>query len=52
LRGEHIADLVNGYADAGAHSVTWNAGESASGIYFLRLETGGITITDKLIYTK
>jgi hypothetical protein len=40
--GREVATLVNGRMEAGAHSVTFNARNIASGVYFCRLEaTGG-----------
>lgn len=35
--GRKIADIVNGYRDAGYQSTTWNAMGVASGVYFARL---------------
>ena len=32
--GREVATLANGYHEAGYHSVTWNASNQASGIYF------------------
>ena len=41
LRGREIARLVDKNLSAGYHHVKWNAAESASGIYFYRLEVTG-----------
>ncbi len=35
--GREIARLVNGQETRGEHSVTWDAGENASGMYYYRL---------------
>ncbi len=34
--GRKITDLVNDHREAGYHSVTWNAHDQASGVYFAR----------------
>ncbi|MBU0519171.1 T9SS type A sorting domain-containing protein, partial [bacterium] len=41
IRGERVADLVNGYRLAGYHDVTWEAGGLASGMYFCRFKVSG-----------
>jgi len=40
LLGRKIATLVDGYKDAGRHSVNWDAGTVASGIYFYKIQAG------------
>ena len=40
--GEEVATLVNGELEAGRHSVTWNAGDAASGVYFYRMQVGPV----------
>jgi hypothetical protein len=37
ILGERVATLVNEHLDAGAHRVTWDAGDLAGGTYFARL---------------
>lgn len=34
--GRKVADVVNGLHEAGYHSVTWNASDVSSGVYFAR----------------
>ena len=41
LLGREVATLVNDVKQPGRHTVTWNASERASGIYFYRLQTMG-----------
>lgn len=50
--GEKVADLYNGNATAGYHTVDWNASRVSSGIYFYQLRTGSANITRKLILMK
>ena len=52
LRGALVATLVNDVRPAGNYSVTWNARNFASGMYFLRLDAGDFHSTKKLILLK
>ena len=54
VRGREIKRLVDGYVEAGEWSVVWDGsnerGDSvASGVYFLRLRTGGENAVRKII---
>jgi len=40
LAGQRVATLVNGYNEAGQHSITWDAANYSSGIYFYKLIAG------------
>ncbi len=50
--GNEIAKLVNESKSAGFHSVEFNAGNLASGIYFYKLTAGTFTEIKKLILLK
>ncbi|MDD5087734.1 MAG: FG-GAP-like repeat-containing protein [bacterium] len=50
--GQKVADLVSGPTAAGAHRVAWNAGDQASGIYFVRLAAGQNIAAQKIILLK
>lgn len=52
LNGRKIAELVNGYRSAGAHTVGWDASEMASGIYLYRLQTSSSTLSRKMLLIK
>jgi hypothetical protein len=52
VAGHKVATLVDGVLDAGAHEVTWDASDFASGVYFCRLETGGVSKTMKMTLMK
>jgi fibronectin type 3 domain-containing protein len=39
--GRIIAQLENGYVNAGSHTMTWDASQCASGVYFYRLTVNG-----------
>ncbi|GMU90791.1 MAG: hypothetical protein AMXMBFR49_29960 [Chlorobiota bacterium] len=52
MAGEKVTDLVNGFLDAGSHSVDFNAAGLASGIYIYRLKAGKSIDTKKMVLVK
>ena len=52
LLGRVIRTLVDGYQDAGYRSLTFNAGNLPSGIYFYSLRTGSFSDTKRLMILK
>jgi hypothetical protein len=50
--GQVVATLVDEIQEAGYKSVTWNANNIASGVYFYRLQAGTFTKTNKLLLLK
>ncbi len=50
--GQEVAVLHEGRLAAGQHSVEWQAGELASGVYFYRLSTEGTDLTRKMVLLK
>jgi hypothetical protein len=50
--GRKVAELVNGWRDAGMHEVTFDASTLPSGVYFAQLNTGAIQYTQKLLLVK
>ncbi|HHE46572.1 MAG TPA: T9SS type A sorting domain-containing protein, partial [Bacteroidetes bacterium] len=52
LQGREIAVLDKALYNAGRHHVTWDASDLKSGIYLLRLETGDVNVTEKVILLK
>ncbi|NWG27485.1 MAG: T9SS type A sorting domain-containing protein [Ignavibacteriaceae bacterium] len=49
MLGVEVASLVNENQEAGNYSVTFNASELPSGIYFYTLTSGNFIVTKKLI---
>jgi fibronectin type 3 domain-containing protein len=52
LLGIQVAELINEVKDAGNHTISFDASDLASGIYFYKLETGKYTQTRKLTLIK
>ena len=50
--GEAVANLVDGVVSSGGHTVSWNAVNMPTGVYFYRLESGNFTQTRKLLLVK
>ncbi len=50
--GREVEAMVNGRQNAGSHSVTFNAGNLASGVYFYRIVAGSFVSTKKMILMK
>ncbi|MBU0517952.1 T9SS type A sorting domain-containing protein [bacterium] len=52
LQGRLVSELVNGYRQAGNHSLSWDASALTSGVYLCRIQTGEVTSTTKLVLMK
>jgi len=52
LMGQKVAILVDGKVEAGQHSVTWDAENYSSGIYFYKLTAGGKTFNKRMTLLK
>ena len=52
MAGREIAVLVNGFKSAGAHQVTFDASELASGVYLYRIVADGKTLSRKMVLIK
>jgi len=52
LLGQEVENLVDGELCAGPHSVTFDATQYSSGIYFYRLETNDYATTRKMVLVK
>ncbi|MEP5945140.1 MAG: T9SS type A sorting domain-containing protein, partial [Balneola sp.] len=50
--GQKVTTLINSLKSKGSHSVTWNATQFASGMYFYRLNTPDGSTTRKMILIK
>jgi len=52
ISGVKVADLDSGFKERGTHTVTFEAGNFASGVYFYRLQTGSIVQIRKMLLIK
>ena len=50
--GEEVAELVNGYLDAGTYTYRFDASDMTSGVYIYTLQTAGQTISKKMTLLK
>ncbi|MFH1566585.1 MAG: T9SS type A sorting domain-containing protein, partial [Gemmatimonadota bacterium] len=50
--GQVVDVLVDGWRPAGAHALSWNAGQRASGTYFYRLTTPGFEETRRMVLVR
>ncbi|MCP4632553.1 MAG: T9SS type A sorting domain-containing protein [candidate division Zixibacteria bacterium] len=52
IHGQKEAVLLNDYMSEGEHTISWNASDKPSGIYFLRLTGGKQSVVNKLVLVK
>jgi photosystem II stability/assembly factor-like uncharacterized protein len=52
ISGRQVAELVNGWRDAGVHEVEFDASDLASGVYLCRLQAGSFSATQKMVLMK
>ena len=52
ILGQEMASLVDEIQEPGYHTVTWDASDVASGIYFYRLTVGDFTATKHMVLMK
>jgi hypothetical protein len=50
--GRRVETLFNGWQAGGLHSVRWDAAKRDAGVYFVRLQSGGVTQTRKLLVVR
>ncbi|MBD3234360.1 MAG: T9SS type A sorting domain-containing protein [candidate division Zixibacteria bacterium] len=52
ILGQRVETLIDGYRQSGLNSITWDASEYSSGIYFYKLDTGDIVFTNRMVLLK
>lgn len=52
ISGVKVAELENGFKERGTHTVTFDAGNVASGVYFYRLQTASVVQIRKMLLIK
>jgi len=52
ISGRLVAELVDGWRDAGVHEAVFDASHLASGLYFYRIEAGDFSSVRKMVLMK
>ena len=52
LLGQVVSTLASGYMDANTYTLTWDASDVSSGMYFVKAQADGFTTMQKLILIK
>jgi hypothetical protein len=52
ITGAKVTTLVDGQLEAGSHSVSWDAAEVASGVYYYKMRSNGEELTRKMTLLK
>lgn len=50
LRGRVVANLINGYSPAGLHTYSWHPDNLPGGVYLIRMNAGGQSFVQKVMY--
>ena len=50
--GRLVTTLIDEYLEPGQHTIQWDASPLTSGVYFIRLESGSFSQSQKLILVK
>jgi len=50
--GRRVATLFEGTLEAGVHRLHWDASNFASGVYFVRLNSGGKAMVSRVVYAR
>ncbi|MDP7027764.1 MAG: T9SS type A sorting domain-containing protein, partial [Candidatus Marinimicrobia bacterium] len=52
IKGRHITTLMNSFQFAGYYSLTWDASDSPSGVYFINMTSDGFKQTRQVVLMK
>ncbi|MFH1236544.1 MAG: peptidoglycan DD-metalloendopeptidase family protein [Parcubacteria group bacterium] len=52
ILGQRVISLVDGWQEAGKHTVSWAAYQQSSGVYFYRIQAANRTETKKMVLVK
>ena len=52
VTGRLVTELTNGRQSAGVHTVAWRASDAPSGVYFIRMNAGEESISQKVVLVK
>jgi len=52
VKGQKVVELLNSELDSGSHKITWQADQSPSGLYFVKMTASGTEQIQKVILMK
>jgi hypothetical protein len=52
INGQHVETLVNNYTKLGIHEIIWDASNSVSGIYLVKMTTDNFSSVNKMLLVK
>ena len=52
INGRKISTLIDKNIQKGYHSIVWNGSDYSSGVYFIRMASGGYVSTNKVVLVK
>ena len=52
INGRKISTLIDENIQKGYHSIVWNGSDYSSGVYFIRMASGGYVSTNKVVLVK
>ena len=52
MNGKTVDILQSGYQEIGEYTITWNANDQPSGVYFVQFNSGGNMQSNKLLLLK
>lgn len=52
VSGRRVAELVNAHQSTGTYSVSWNAADAPSGVYYCTLTADGSTTTRPIVVNR
>jgi len=52
LLGQVVATLASGYMEANTYTLTWDASNASSGVYFVQADAESFVTTQKLMLVK
>jgi len=52
IAGHEITTLINDELSIGNHTIKWNGSRQPSGVYFVKIESGGFVQTKKMVLLK
>ena len=52
IMGRHVDTIYNGFQTNGVHSMSWDASNKSSGIYYIQVKSNNTIKTEKVVLMK